>query len=117
MSIKIPKDILIPRTKECNDFITWFEQARPGEIYTYYRGDNLNYENYNMIIGELLWNFACKGKVYLFQRRMGVNDFEYIGMKVGLPIQKLIPKTSAYEQNVWNKRKTKINIERASLNG
>lgn len=76
----------IPRAHTEPEFLSWLVMAKPGDAIEYYRGDSVGRGNQ-----DLAWRVreeAEKGRVHLFQRRIGsvpqpacVGTFAYIAQK------------------------------------
>lgn len=50
-------------------FKNWYLQAKPGDWYTYHLGEHLH-ENFTIqYVKKVVWDYACDGKIYIFQKR------------------------------------------------
>ena len=65
----------------CRNFIEWYYAANGGDKFVYYAGSNLASSQESWAVKNLVWKFAIEGKVYLFQKRFGNNDYQYIAIK------------------------------------
>lgn len=89
----LSKTIRANETLDQDRFKNWYITAKPGEIYTYYIGF-LGMENksrFAMHIKHIAWEYAIKGRVYLFQRKMAENEFDYIAVKARHYTRQLVP--------------------------
>ena len=75
-------------------FLNWFINARPREIYIYYRGASLSDNLKAKYVKDISWVYACEGKVYLYRMRDPTerNTFLYMAEKASRRIPSLIPK-------------------------
>lgn len=74
-------------------FESWYRTANPGEQYTYYIG-LLGMESkskFHHHIKHTAWKYALQGRVYLFQRKIEENEFDYIAVKAKQYVYKLVP--------------------------
>lgn len=52
-----------------NEFRDWYKRAAPGEWYTYHYGEHLHESMSLTFLKRTVWDFACEGKIYIFQTR------------------------------------------------
>lgn len=73
-------------------FNEWLAKAKPNDRYIYHVGLGL----YDTVLSgqckKVVWEQACLGNVFLFQRRKGPYIFEYIAVKSNrMPNSKMVP--------------------------
>lgn len=67
-------------TPECKQFISWYEEAKPGDKYIYYNGE-LSTDGRAWYIKRLVFDYALEGKVILLQKRIKEKNFNYFVIK------------------------------------
>jgi hypothetical protein len=72
------------------DILEWLHSSQPYDAYVYYTGymarDRMNKENPELAsrvgrVGKLAMDLEEKKKVFLFQRKLGYMQYEYIAIK------------------------------------
>lgn len=66
----------------------WVKVALPGEQYVYTTARHLTDEYATRKIGNLAWDFALRGAIYLVQKRVPYSTpsmFDYIAIKASYP--------------------------------
>lgn len=76
---------------ECKNFIDWYRKASPREQFVYYRGSSLVGNLATWKIRTITWKYATNGWVYLVQRKLETDDYEFIAQKAQEKIRKMIP--------------------------
>lgn len=78
---------------EAERFKDWYRSAKPKDWYTYHYGTSLHENLKIKYVKEQAWDFACEGKVYLFQQRDPAdnNYFFFKAQKASRKIPSLIP--------------------------
>lgn len=76
---------------ECANFLRWWATARPRDTFVYYRGPCLTSSVASWKVKCITWKYATSGYVYLVQRKLGYDNYEYIAQKSVEKIKKLIP--------------------------
>lgn len=82
--------------KELQDkmiFENWYITAKPGSSYIYYKG-LLGMESkskFTSHIKHTVWKYALQGRIYLIQRKIMENDYDYIAVKAKNYNEKLVP--------------------------
>lgn len=86
--------------KEAVKFLDWYISAVPRSWYIYHHGMNLHKDLSLQFVKQEVWNKACEGKVYLFQKRDLENPglFFYMAQKATKKIPRLNPKGN---ENGW----------------
>ena len=81
-----------------NSFQAWYDTAKPGDSFIYYRGHLCCAVPYiysksrdTLPIKELTWEYAIQGRIYLVKHKVAEGEFEYIAQKSREKIDKLIP--------------------------
>ena len=73
----------------------WFEEAKDGSKFIYYRGCSLTETNVSFTLGKIVLADAYKGEVLLFQRRVTRGlfsyPFEYIAIRKRKAPRRLVP--------------------------
>lgn len=64
---------------------TWLFNAEPGDKYCYFHGFGLPHG-----VGNYMYKLALQGKVYLFQKRVADNNFQYLAIKASYPPARLL---------------------------
>lgn len=77
-----------------NEFHAWFKSAKKGYRYTYHRGD-LAFDRYAPsrheptvkqrelgFLADMAYELYWQKEIVLIQKKHGVNDYEYIAVKI-----------------------------------
>jgi hypothetical protein len=67
-------------------FIAWFKQAERHEKYVYYSGNSLTDSLLSVEIKKIAWTHACRGYVYLVQKKLGNGYYHFYAIKATVPI-------------------------------
>lgn len=77
---------------EVQKFTSWYVNSKQGEKYVYYSGGHLNSSTRSWTIKQVAWQYALRGWGLLFQKKLGIGEFEYIFIKYRCKKQsRLIP--------------------------
>lgn len=91
---------------ECQHFINFVNTAKANEFFKYHEGVNASETILSNELRKLAWDFACKGKVYLVQARIGLK-FQYIAIKASSPaFNSLVPYIRERESGHTNHLRT-----------
>ena len=74
-------------------FIEWYKTAQPGDKFLYYYGEHLHEDRNSEYVRQVAWDYACDGKVYIFQARdkEQTTYFNFIAVKAQYRLERLIP--------------------------
>ena len=82
--------------KECAEFSAWLKTAKPNSKYTYHLGFSLTDSLLSAEIRKIAWNMACKGDIYLVQKKIQRYEYKFIAVKASSPpIKRLVPFTES----------------------
>lgn len=86
-------------SKWVSEFLAWYKQARPLEMYVYYHGGHLHETLAVERVKDITWDYACRGKIYLFAKRDKelYSGFFFICQKSKEANPRLIPAKTAKE--------------------
>lgn len=77
---------------QTDKFLTWLVSAKPNQQFVYYEGMSLTDTLLSVVIQKALWSHACRGYVYLVQKKLRVGLYMFIAIKASSPpIKKLVP--------------------------
>jgi hypothetical protein len=78
-------------------FVQWYRTAQPGEKFLYYFGEHLHEDRNSEYVRQIVWDYACDGKVYIFQARDKEHptNFNFIAVKSRHKLDWLIPARTA----------------------
>lgn len=76
---------------ECLLFFKWYQTAKPGDVYTYFTGQTLTDPQHIWALKNLVWDHATKGRLYLYQKKLGIDKYQYMCQIPRWTMKKLIP--------------------------
>ena len=97
---KPPLSVPVEQKELANEFYSWYISAKPGNRFIYYFGEHLHENIASEYLRRMVWDFACNGKVYIFQSRDEIerNKFNYIAIKPRSRVKSLIPRSLTTER-------------------
>jgi hypothetical protein len=81
----------LTEVKVIAEFMQWYGKAKPFDKYTYHVGACLSEASATWKLKLLVWQYATKGWIYLAQRKITLDQYEFIAYKASQPNRRLIP--------------------------
>ena len=72
-------------TADIDKFIAWSKTAEPNSRFVYHSGIGLYDTFMSAQMKKITWDYACEGVIYLVQRRLGVDKYNYVAVKASKP--------------------------------
>ena len=80
--------------KRAVEFEDWIIRAKPHSWYTYHYGEHLFDDRATIYAKTIAWNYACKGRIYIFMKRDLENpkNFFFLAQKASRIFPHLTPR-------------------------
>ena len=93
-------------------FINWMRTAQPNDKYAYYTGSSLTDTLISNEIRKFIWSHACRGYVYLVQKKERVHYYHFIAIKASkIPNARLVPLSERKEVSNFRRYTTKTKLK------
>lgn len=105
------RTVTVNTVEEFNEFLT---TAFPNDRAIYHTGSGLTNTTYMLVLKHTVWQMAIKGHVYLVQKKLESDKYQFIAIKASEnPNKKLIPFPYGDEDRP-RARKSNVNTYEAS---